>query len=313
MKNSSSVLSPYSQLAIKNDGIIDFYITTEDSTKWIVSIHTEAGLRKIGYVHVEFEGENFRYISTNLKGKEIAQPTTDFNYVELFFERYARLLELQGIRKGRNQNKILSYNINLKNSNTMKNQTQNTVQKAPRQNQLRFIEYEKPLGDGHFMTVADSYHNVLGRVHKSYNPETKKYEYVAFDHAGNLLSKSERLWEVKNEFIKNREQLLEQAHQRRIEAKGKSKEELDQREHPDKATGRKAEMEKLRGGQRDISKEASKEKEGVGSELVNDELVQNPDREDDDENENLSQEEAREQELDDLRNGRDDQDMDIEY
>jgi hypothetical protein len=304
--NTPSSLSPYLQQSLKESNILDFHITPSDSTRWVVSRFTEGGKEAIGNVYVEFDGENFRYISTNLKGKEIFQPTTDFNQVEMLFERYAKLLELQQVRK--NQNKIITYNINLKNSNTMKNQEQNTTQKTQKQNQLRFIEYEKPIADGHFITVGDSYHNTIGRIHKSYNEEIKKYEYIAFDHAGNLLSKGDKLWEIKNEFIKNREQFLEQAHQRRIEAKGKTKVELKEKQQ-NKVIGRNAEMENLR-----------EEKIGKAKEISNEKVDDNSGtdtktrRTSEDENETYSHEEERSQELDDLRNDKDDDrgEMDME-
>ena len=153
-------------------------------------------------------------------------------------------------------------------------------QKIQKQNQLVFIEYEKPSDNGHFMTVMDSYRNVIGRINKNYNEQTKKYEYTAFDHAGKSFSKGEKLWEVKGEFISNRKELLENAHQRRIASKENSKDEAVEKtqkaEKVDKTVERKNEIKKVRGksGQ-------EKQNEKAGS--------------------RLSQQEEREQELQDLR------------
>jgi hypothetical protein len=182
----------------------------------------------------------------------------------------------------------------------MKNQTKNTEQKTVRQNNLRFIEYEKPSGDGHFITIADSYHNVIGRVHKSFNEETKKYEYVAFDHAGNLMSKSDKLWELKNEFVKNREHLLEQAHQRRVASKDKSNEM-----QTDRTDERKNEMENLRNDKNGIEKQYDKSQEKSNSNAHEENNIVDNEQ---------SQQDEREQELDDIRSDRDDDrgDMDLD-
>src|SRR5262249_49178255 len=145
--------------------------------------------------------------------------------------------------------------------NTMKTPQQNSQPKTQKQNQLRFIEYEKPTGDGHLITISDSYHNVLGRIHRSYNDQTKKYEYVAFDHAGNVMAKSEKVWEIKNVYVNNREQLLEAAHQRRIEAKHAAKEvtpEKPQAKQQSKTNERKNEMTNLLGEKNDKDKQVSK-------------------------------------------------------
>lgn len=120
----------------------------------------------------------------------------------------------------------------------MKNQTKTTEQKQKRENQLVFIEYEKPTVEGHFMTIMDSYRNVIGRVNKSFNEQSKKFEYSAFDHAGKPFSNGEKLWEVKNEFINNREELLKEAQERRIESKEKSKENVDKEQQQPKVDDR---------------------------------------------------------------------------
>lgn len=302
--NRSALLSPFWEQASKDKKTVDFHPTPTDSTHFIVSRFTAESRETIGHIYVEFEGDEFRYNSTNRKGKEIFQPTTDFNLVEMQFERYAHLLALQQkAREHSKRFKILNYNLNLKNTNTMK--TQNTAQKTQRQNQLRFIEYEKPTGDGHFITVGDSYHNTIGRVHKSYNEELKKYEYVAFDHAGNLMAKSDKLWEVKNVFTNNREQLLEQAHQRRIESKAQSR--TDKENPTAKADQRKAELEKVRGT--DLTKYAKQavEEDMSGFAEIDEEEIEKFGN-------TSNQENEREQEINVIRNSKDDDrgDMDMD-
>ena len=285
---NKSVLSPFWEYALKHEKEIDFHPSPLDSTHFIVSCLNEEDQETIGHVYVELEGDDFKYISTNGQGKELFPPTTDFNLVEKHFEKYARFLALHKIRVYKQRSKILNHIINLKNKNTMTTQTKNTAEKNQKQNQLRFIEYEKPKGDGHFITVGDSYHNVLGRVHKSFNEETKKYEYIAFDHAGNMMAKGDKLWEVKNEFVKNRETLLEQAHQRRIESKEKSKEA-----QPEKSVERKNDLANIRNGKSGMEKQNAK-----GIDEKNNERGEK----------NIIEEEwnEREEELDDIRNGKDD-------
>ncbi|MBK5285447.1 MAG: hypothetical protein JJE25_08575 [Bacteroidia bacterium] len=191
----------------------------------------------------------------------------------------------------------------------MKTQQQNPQQKTQKENQFRFVEYERAKGDGHFLTIADSYHNVIGRVHKTFNDETKKYEYVAFDHSGNIFSRSDRLWDVKKEFINNREQLLEQAHQRRIASKEQAKEVSKDKPKEKKITKtneRKNEMENLRGEKTGKEKQNDKTIEEVPSKIDdrNDNRISDEGNNQSDENQN--QQEEREQELEDLRDDKDD-------
>ena len=141
----------------------------------------------------------------------------------------------------------------------MKTKPQNQEPKKQKQNQLRFIEYEKPTADGHFITIVDSYHNVLGRISKSYNDQSKKYEYVAFDHAGNVMSKGEKVWEAKNVYVNNREQLLEAAHQRRIEMKQNPKEQTTEKQQPaPKSNDRTRQIQNLRDEKNGRGKQPSK-------------------------------------------------------
>lgn len=101
-------------------------------------------------------------------------------------------------------------------------------------NQLIFVEYEKPTKTGHLITVVDSYHNTIGRIHRSFNEESKRYEYQAVDHTGKpVAEKSEKLWEMKNHFTSNREVLLKEAHERRLESKAQSQEQTQGKEQKD--------------------------------------------------------------------------------
>jgi len=224
-KTTSSLQYPNQKFEEEN--LVDYYPVNWDYGHLGVKITLQNGKREtIGYVYTEVDGEQSRYISTNAKGREIFPPTSDFNTVTRRFERYARQI---AIDKGPTYSQLEKNNYSLtKNLNPMKTQSQTTEQKPKKVNQLIFTEYEKPAGDGHFITVGDSYHNVIGRIHKSYNEELRKYEYLAYDHAGNSMGKNDKLWQLKNEFVNNRDQLLEQAHQRRIAAKEKTKETPEQ-------------------------------------------------------------------------------------
>lgn len=206
--------------------LISFNPSMSDYGHFIVSRFRLDGDREIiGHFYTEVDGEEIKYFSTNRRGREIFPPTSDFNEVEKKFQRYAHLLAIQERNKNYEQLLTISnYYSPFKNNNTMQTQQQNPEQKQKKVNQLIFVEYEKAAGDGHFVTIVDSYRNVLGRIHKSFNDQTKKYEYLAYDHAGNFMSKNEKLWQLKNEFVSQRENLLEQAHQRRIASKEKSKE-----------------------------------------------------------------------------------------
>jgi|GEM_PF-6023547 len=114
----------------------------------------------------------------------------------------------------------------------MKN-SNNTPSRGKKENQIMFIEYEKPTEEGHFITIVDSYHNTLGRIHRSYNEQSRKYEFTAYDHAGKpLYMTSEKVWELKNQFTDNRTQLLDDAHQRRIESKENSRGKSSEKESP---------------------------------------------------------------------------------
>jgi hypothetical protein len=305
---NTPIPSRYWEQELRDQLSVDFRPMPSDSGHIIVSRYLpDEGKETIGHIYVEVEGDNYIYSCTNRKGREIFPPTTDFSLVEMKYNRYAHLLALQQkARENHKQLKTINSNINLKNLNTMKTQ-QNPQQNKQNKNQFRFIEYERPTGDGHFLTIADSYHNVIGRVHKTFNDETKKYEYVAFDHAGNVFSKSDRLWDVKKEFINNREQLLQEAHQRRIESKQQPKEvttEKPQAKQPAKAQERKNEMENLRGEKSARGRQVEtqpRDRMDERTESRTNEAGSNSNA--DDEN---SQQEEREDELADLRDSQDD-------
>lgn len=304
--------SRYWEQDFREEKALDFYTSRSDSGHIIVSRFLPIeGKEVIGHVYIEVDGDEIWYMSTNRKGREIFSPTTDFNLIETKFERYARLLALQ--QRTKNNYKLNKNNLTLKNQNTMKTQTKSPESKQKKVNQLIFVEYEKPAGDGHFVTIVDSYRNVIGRVNKSFNDETKKYEYVAFDHAGNIFSKSDKLWQLKNEFINNREQLLEQAHQRRIVSNEQSKEvskEKSQAKQVTKAEGRKSEMENLRGEKTGKGKQTERALEEVQTKVSErDDAKANSRTNEADNNqadENQNQQEEREQELEDLRDDKDD-------
>lgn len=106
----------------------------------------------------------------------------------------------------------------------------NTTNQTPEQehnkvNQIIAVEYEIPLKNGHFITMADSYRNKLGLIHRHFSKEQNKFIYTAFDHTGKQLAQGEKLWEVKKVFYDNKEKMLEDAHQRRIAAKQKKETE----------------------------------------------------------------------------------------
>jgi hypothetical protein len=310
----------------KEEKPIDFYRSRTDSGHYIVHHFLDDGTKEtIGHVYIEIDGDYLKYISTNSRGREIFPPTYDFNEVDRRFTRYAHLRDLQ--LKAMNKIPVVNKS-QLKNPNTMNNPKSNSEQKPKKENQLIFIEYENAKRDGHNITVVDSYHNVIGRGHKLYNDLTKRYEYVAYDHAGNLMFKADKQWELKNEFVKNRTHLLEEAHQRRIASKEQSKQNRENgkeektnekqfRNQPmTKSDERKRETEKLRQDKTGKGKDKALEKVGTKS---NDKSIETDNskanaREIEPANEDQSRQDKREQELDDLREEQDDDrgDMDMD-
>lgn len=312
--SQTAIPSVYWEQELREEKPVDFFPTPSDPSHIIVSrFLLIEGKEVIGHVHVVYDKDEIWYISTNRKNREIFPPTSDFGLVETRFQRYAHLLALQ--QRIKNQRRIAIKNLNIKNLNTMKTKTKSPEQKPKKENQLRFIEYEKPTGDGHLITISDSYHNVLGRIHKTYNDQTKKYEYAAFDHNGNLMAKSEKVWEVKNVYVNNREQLLEAAHQRRIESKQQSKTvapEKPQAKQTSKAEERKNEISNLRLEKSGMGKQV--ETPSDRTEERTETHLSDADSNGNTEGEN-SQQQEREDELSDLRDSQDDDrgDQDIDF
>ncbi len=230
---------PYPETSLRSllqrfvaDYVLVFRKNPSDSDHILVnSVHSDGQSEQIGNIYLENNGSETLYYSTGKDGDELFPASADFNSVEVRFERYAKLLmterEFKNVNEQSEKNNLTNTNLN-----QMKNSNQNQA-KEKKENQLIFVEYQKPTKDGHLITATDSYHNSIGKIHRSYNEASKKYEYVAYDHAGKAISeKNEKLWEVKNLFAKNSKQLLEDAHQRRIESKQNAKMIADEKEKP---------------------------------------------------------------------------------
>ena len=121
-------------------------------------------------------------------------------------------------------------------------------------NQVLFVEMsevdkENPVA----MQFIDMYRNRLGTVLRSYDKESKRFLYTALDHKGKpMFDKpfSNRGF-LKQAVLKQKEQLLKDAHQRRLEAirsKGDKSKESSERAL-DKPEKRKEELSKLRTNQ----------------------------------------------------------------
>jgi len=225
--------------------IVDYHTIDSDYSHLLVSRFLANGGREpIGQVYTQFEGDVQLFISTDQMGKEIFPPTNDFSEVNRRFERRAKRI---AIDKGPTYEDLKKNNYSLNQIlNPMKTNQTPAEQKQKKINQIIFKEYDRPAKGMSFIEIHDSYNNTLGEIHRAYNEVAGKYEYTSFDHAGNKMNTSERVWELKAEFTKNREQLLEQAYQRRIAAKEKAKETPEHISQASKADERKNETEKLR-------------------------------------------------------------------
>lgn len=206
---------------------IEYNRNPEDLTSLDVCITTADGRQSvIAHIYIVYDETGALYYSSNHLGRDLFPPTTDFSELSTQLERYAQLLELQ---KERSRSKYHQATITnqsfIKNQTTMKTKNQTQEKTSKKFNQLIFIEYEKAAPNGHFITVGDSYHNTIGRIHKTFNQETGKPEFTVFDHEGKEIAKGEKLWELKKGLTDKREELLEQAHQRRIENNEKEKAE----------------------------------------------------------------------------------------
>ena len=230
-----------------DENLIDYHPYLMDYGRLIVRLnlpdHTH---RKIGEVVTEINGEETKYISLDTKGRELFTATSDFNTVNEQFEKYARVIVAQEKSSEKNLTIEDNYHLHLTKNNPMEPNSQSPEQKQKKVNQLFFIESEKPSPEGHFINIKDSYNNDIGDIFKLYNEQTKKYDLIAYDHAGNLMSQNEKLWELKKEFINNREQLLEQAHQRRIAIKEKAKQQQEPVQQLNDKEKRKHEIRNLR-------------------------------------------------------------------
>jgi hypothetical protein len=224
----------------------------------------------IGHITFKITGENGMYHSTDNVGTPLIKPTGDFDLVKRRFEAYAHrmaLLEPNNIE-------INAKDYQLKQSKNQKIMTENSQTNQNKKfNQLIFVEYEKPTKEGHFITVVDSYRNQLGKIHKSFNEKTRKYEYTSYDHAGNVTASGEKIWEIKKEFTDNREKLLEDAHQRRLESKDQVKDTSKENKSEKPIEKEKPENKKTRVTNlehKSPSKTAS-EKEKIGKQEIKDE------------------------------------------
>lgn len=193
---------------------LDVCITGKDGQKYVIA-----------HIYIVYDETGALYYSSNHQGRDLFPPTTDFSELSTQMERYAQLLKLQNERSKSNYYQSINNNSPIKNQNIMKTKNQTQAKSSQKINQLIFIEYEKAAPNGHFITVGDSYHNTIGRIHKTFNQETGKPEFTVFDHEGKEIAKGEKLWELKKGLTDQREELLEQAHQRRIENNEKEKAE----------------------------------------------------------------------------------------
>lgn len=246
MKNSVTA-TPSQYLSNDPSYILHLSGDHKDSSHVIVSsLSAKGGNEIIGHIYISDSDSGPLYQATDIDGEELSVPTQNFNEVESQFDKHARrLMDSRESKVLTNQS--IPINLTNNNKNQMKN-SNNTIAKSKKENQLIFVEYEKPTKEGHLITVVDSYHNTIGRIHRSYNEQTKKYEFTAYDHAEKpLYMKSEKVWELKNQFTSNRSELLEQAHQRRIESKENSRSNAVQTQSAEKKTDdRKVESGKNR-------------------------------------------------------------------
>lgn len=121
------------------------------------------------------------------------------------------------------------FQINLYNkpqkSKVMKKERKTKSQKKGRKRQLIFIEYTEVDKGQHYMTVVDSYRNIIGRGYKTFDVETGKFEHIVLDHEGKLMFEKsyQAEWKMKHALVENKEQLLKDAHQRRLDSKEQNK------------------------------------------------------------------------------------------
>lgn len=203
--------------------MILFRGSESDRSHFIVYFQWPDGIKEeIGHLYMQEGDTEAIYYSMNKNGEELIPPTADFNEVEVQFDAYAKLLMTEKALKKINNNSLQN-NLTLNKLNQMKNSNQNPTN-SKKVNQIIFVEYQHPTQEGHIITVTDSYRNTIGKILRSYNQESKKYEYVALDHSGKqMMEKNEKLWEIKSMYTGFSKELLEEAHQRRIASKDESR------------------------------------------------------------------------------------------
>lgn len=86
-----------------------------------------------------------------------------------------------------------------------------------KENQLIWIVYEKPNGQGHIETATDAFRNILGRVIERYDEEQRQFEYSFIGADGTVLYKSDNLEKLKQQISKDKEMLFKQAYEKRLE------------------------------------------------------------------------------------------------
>lgn len=228
-------------------------------------------------------------------GREIFPPTNDFSEVNRRFERLAKRIALD---------KGPTYEA-LQNNNYSLSKTQTTMQtiKLPNQvlpknpNQLIFVEFEKVAGDGQTGIVLDSYNNTIAYTHRSYNEETQRYENHAYDVNGNLMMTKDKSWEIKKALMDNRDQLLPEAHQRRIESNAKAKQAPEKTAPVNKIEPKNKEVAPVKAEKREATKQISTQGKKSESKAKSDRQI------------------ARQSELEELRDSHEESrdDMNIEY
>ena len=107
-------------------------------------------------------------------------------------------------------------------------ETQSTTTQKQRSpfaySKIVFTEYAYAKQGQHFMTVntrVDGKKVFLGKVFKTYDSDAKKYIYTATDRQGNpLFEPTEKIYELKNQFIENEKTLVPAIEQSQVEKEG---------------------------------------------------------------------------------------------
>ncbi len=101
-------------------------------------------------------------------------------------------------------------------------QDQTKKQRSPfAYSRIVFTEYAYAKQGQHFMTVAtrvDGKKVFMGKVFKTYNQDANKYIYTAVDREGKaIFEPTEKLYELKNQFIQNEKILAPETPQNQVE------------------------------------------------------------------------------------------------